>query len=88
MESEKYLFVFETDSKDDLKDNLPDCNSCTCWPCDENCFGRKRGISRQEAIERMAKAIKSVPKASGEVVYWQDYNKWAEAALNALLEGK
>lgn len=36
----------------------------------------------------MAKAIKSVPKASGEVVYWQDYNKWAEAALNALLEGK
>lgn len=43
------------------------------------------GISRQEAINRMAKAIKSVPKASGEAVHSTDYAKWAEAALNALL---
>ena len=42
--------------------------------------------SSQEAIERMAKAIKSVPKASGEAVHSTDYAKWAEAALNALLE--
>ena len=45
---------------------------CSC----ESCNG---GLSRQEAIERMAKAIKSVPKASGEVVYWQNYEQWAEA---------
>lgn len=41
--------------------------------------------SSQEAIERIAKAIKSVPKASGEAVHSTDYAKWAEAALNALL---
>ena len=45
-------------------------------------------ISRKESIERMAKAIKSVPKASGEAVHSTDYAKWAEAALNALLEEK
>ena len=41
---------------------------------------------RKEAIESMAKAIKSVPKASGEAVHSTDYAKWAEAALNTLLD--
>lgn len=41
--------------------------------------------SRREAINRIAKAIKSVPKASGEAVHSTYYAKWAEAALNALL---
>ena len=45
-------------------------------------------ISRSEAIELMAKAIKSVPKASGEAVHSTDYAKWAEAALDALLGDK
>ena len=45
-------------------------------------------FTRQEAINRMAKAIKSVPKASGEAVHSTDYAKWAEAALNSLLEDK
>ena len=42
--------------------------------------------TRQEAIERMAIAIKCVPKASGEAVHSTDYAKWAEAALDALLK--
>jgi hypothetical protein len=58
----------------------PDCTECA--PAD---FPY---ITRQDAINRMAKAIKSVPKASGEAVHSTDYAKWAEAALNALLGNK
>ena len=58
----------------------PDCTECA--PAD---FPY---ITRQDAINRMAKAIKSVPKASGEAVHSTDYAKWAEAALNSLLGDK
>ena len=73
------------------------CKNCKDWyehidPLDkadcDNCedIADLPHIGRQEAIYRMAKAIKSVPKASGEAVHSTDYAKWAEAALNALLE--
>jgi hypothetical protein len=73
------------------------CNSCKkINNCSKDCkgyiqwFNRPDPIrhfySKSEAIEKMAKAIKSVPKASGEAVHSTDYAKWAEAALNALLE--
>lgn len=80
MAEKKYLFVFEVDNKEDLKDNLPDCNGCVCWPCYEHCIGRKKAISRQEAIKRMANAISDAAKRSCNKEFV------AEAALNALLE--
>lgn len=75
------------------------CNSCKKMNnCSKDCkgyiewFNRPEPIrhfySRSEAIGRMAMAIKSVPKASGEAVHSTDYAKWAKAALDALLEGK
>lgn len=97
MAEKKYLFVFEVDNKEDLKDALPDCNGCICWPCDEHCIGRKEAISRQEAIERMAKAMCHNPYESCEGCIarkkkqackqaFEGMKEPAEAALNALLE--
>lgn len=98
MAEEKYIFAFDVDNKDDLKDNLPECNGCVCFPCDETCIGRKKAISRQEAIERMAKALIRADYPHAQEVIWdmrwkeeasKDYYLiMAEAALNALLEGK
>lgn len=97
MAEKKYLFVFEVDNKEDLKDALPDCNGCICWPCDEHCVGRKEAISRKEAIERMAKAMchrfaegcdecKSCGLSCEDYLETEGYMYDAEAALNALLE--
>ena len=46
------------------------------------------GSSRQEAIEKIAKAIYEAmcPNFSQMFVGWRAYTKIAEAALNALLE--
>ena len=81
MAEKKYLFVFEADDKDDLKDSLPDCNSCTCWPCDENCIGIKRGISRQEAIKKIETHLNA-----STIKFNTTPDVVAEIALNALLE--
>lgn len=97
MAKEKYIFVFEVDTNEDLKDALPDCNSCTCWPCDEHCIGRKRGISRQEVIKRMAKAMcrRDYRISCDKCIYKNTKNcktileNWfiedAEVALNAIV---
>ena len=55
------------------KDNYPAWNySYGPLYLDEDYYD---GISRTEAINRIAKAIKSVPKASGEAVHSTDYAK-------------
>lgn len=86
MAEKKYLFVFEVDNKEDLKDNLPDCNGCTCWPCDEHCIGRKKVISRQEAIERMAKAMCHSPYESCESCMGQKKKQVCKQALKGMKE--
>lgn len=68
-----------------------------CWH-DYDCQKCDEGISRQEAIEKMAKAFFPLRFAPLEIKgqQWDDLNGWqkgnclriAEAALNALLEGK
>ena len=97
-----YVFKFEDDPCKDceVKEITPDCkcppNSACC------CLDKKeysRGLTRQEAIERMAKAICKETNYQCSVcdfgdnkekceawIYFQ-YKASAEAALNALLEG-
>lgn len=99
-EKEERIFVFKTDDGCELREQVPDCNGCTFWPCDENCIGRKEPITRQEAIECIAKAIcKRGMFGCERCVFGKDKEKceeWiafnhirdAEAALNALLEAK
>jgi hypothetical protein len=82
------------------------CNECSVKKCTRKCtfgllFEKAPGITRQEAIERMAKALYAHTWKSKtpmvRVQNWEigvtDQNKkkylgLAEAALNALLEGK
>lgn len=66
-----------------------DCTYDVCKQC-------SLGMTRQEAIERMAKSVYDTfsgcahitPFEQVEDKYKQGYYKRAEAALNALLEGK
>jgi hypothetical protein len=83
MAEEKYIFAFEVDNKDDLKDNLPECNGCVCFPCDETCIGRKKAISRQEAIKKIETHLKA-----STMKFSTTHDVVAEISLNALLEGK
>ena len=83
MAEEKYIFAFEVDNKDDLKDNLPECNGCVCSPCDETCIGRKKAISRQEAIKKIETHLKA-----STIKFSTAPDVVAEIALNALLEGE
>ena len=57
----------------------------TCKNCKE---GRYQGLTREQAIEKIAKAIYEAicPNFSQMFVGWRAYTKIAEAALNALLE--
>lgn len=68
--------------------------------CDEEHFAKCKckelnGLSKEEAIERMAKAIcleRNACISKGEMcglcVLWRNFSTHAEKALNALLEGK
>lgn len=63
------------------------CNECSVKKCTRKCmfgllFEKAPGITRTEAIERMAKAL------CADDVMREGYYQMAEAALNALLEGK
>ena len=71
------------------------CTKNTAWKpitkdaC-KNCkHAEYKGITREQAIEKMAKAIYEAmcPNCSQMFVGWSAYKKIAEAALNALLEG-
>lgn len=69
------------------------CPAPTEYQCgiSKSCDDCKVGMSRQEAIERMAKAIQSIAVDRGgldlddDTVF--DPRMFAESALNALLEG-
>lgn len=56
-EKEEFLFVMQVEENDELRNITPYCNGCTFYPCDKECINRKKPITRQEAINRMAKAI-------------------------------
>lgn len=69
------------------------CNKTVCdAKCFLNCAVKEYiGISRQEAIEKMAKAIcakKHCKDVCNNCEVWLHFKDCAEAALNALLEGK
>ena len=59
----------------------------SCKNCKE---GKYQGFTREQAIEKIAKAIYEAmcPNFSQMFVGWRAYTKIAEAALNSLLEDK
>lgn len=71
----------------DIAKDWKDISKDTCKNCKK---ARYRGITRERAIEKMAKAIYEAmcPNFSQVFVGWRNYTKIAEAVLNALLEGK
>lgn len=74
------------------------CKECSVKKCTRKCtfgllFEKAPGMTRQEAIERMAKALYLFNREDEWYkehadMYSKYMNKMAEAALNALLEGK
>lgn len=92
-----YLFTdkFICENCKDWYEHIDPLDSPNCTECAPADFPY---ITRQEAIERMAKEIFTLRFAPLEIKgkCWDDLNGWqkgnclriAEAALNALLEGK
>lgn len=95
-EKEEFLFVLRVEENDELRNIIPYCNGCTFWPCDKECISRKKPITRQEAINRMAKAVYDkeivacnealcAGKECKDCFRWEKCEDIAEAALDALL---
>jgi len=90
MEKEEIIFIFTQQKACDIcKENLEEYDGLTpdCGNCSEKEFLR---MTRQEAIERMAKAIckRMMNVNCTECNYCQlflNFTSYAEAALNALL---
>lgn len=90
-EKEERIAIIKWNTKDSI------CPAPTELQCGgaKSCEECKVGISRQEAIERMAKALYADQYGKNRPL-WEDedngykeiYLRRAEAALNALLEGK
>ena len=78
--------------------NYDICPAPTEYQCgtSKSCDDCKVGMSRQEAIERMAKSLFKVDNVLALDIKWSQlkkskqlvYKEFAEAALNALLEDK
>ena len=94
-----YIAIVELEEDSALREQWPFsgvCDDCIAWPCYEDCAINKFPMSRQEAIERMAKALIRADYPHAQEVIWdmrwkeeasKDYYLiMAEAALNALLE--
>ena len=69
------------------------CETCKLKPCPRKCmfsilYEHAPGMPRQEAIEKMSKAIYAVQQTPGTLAEGALAVKQAEAALNALLECK
>ena len=79
-DKEERILVIQWNIKNDI------CPAPTEYQCgtSKSCDDCKVGMSRQEAIERMAKALKKVIYILSEEACLEG----CEAALNSLLEGK
>lgn len=96
MADEKYIFAFEVVTNEELYNNFTSCIGCDCAYCEAECLTHKKPIPRQEAIERMAKALCGANEECTRCpcqgisckIYLEDegYISDAEVALNALLD--